>query len=187
MNLNSKLNQLVFYFPPNFWGKEITDQYKGFYNQLMLPYDNIDDFVLSTLQSVSFPKFEIGTTQQIRNRGAEQDYKGAGPLKDSIERKFTLTFKSTEGFMNYMLLWNNAINYLDFKNKTQYFDQMILGILNNEGYLMEMITFKKVIFKGISQFDLNHSIAEPGFNKFTVDFIYNDWDIDIMFDKMLNL
>lgn len=187
MHLNSKLNQLVFYFPPNFWSKDIIDQYKGFYNQMQLPYDNIDDFVLSTLQSISFPPFKIGTAQQIGYRGSERDYKGAGPLKDDIERKFTLTFKSTEGFMNYMLIWNNMINYLDFRNKTQYFDAMHLGILNNEGYLMEMITFKKVILTGISNFELNHGMSDPGFNKFTVDFTYNDWDIDLMFDKMLNM
>jgi len=187
MILNSKHNQFVFYFPPNFWYDGVKEQYNDFYKSLLLPYDNVDDYVLSTLQSVSFPGWSISPTRQTGYRGSERDYKAAAPVKDVIEKKFSLTFKMTEGFMNYALFQNNAIHYLDHENTIQYFDNMILGLLNNEGFLMETITFKKVIMKGMSSFNLDYSSVDSTFNKFNVDFLYNDWDINSMYDQMINL
>lgn len=187
MILNSKNNQFVFYFPPNFWTDKVKKYYTDFYKSLLLPYDEIDDYVLSTLQSVSFPGWKIEGSRQTRFTGAEQDYKGSAPVKDVIRKTFSLTFKLSEGFMNYMLMYHNAIDYLDFTNKEQYFDNMILGLLNNEGFLLQTITFKKVIIKGMSDLTIDYSNIDGGFNKFTVDFSYNDWDIDIMYDKMINL
>lgn len=187
MILNSKNNQFVFYFPPDFWGDDIKNQYDSFRKSLLLPYDSIDDYILSTLQSLTFPGWKMDLSTQNRYLGLEQTYKSAEPVKDLITKQFRLTFKTTEGFMNYSLFWYNAINYVNHSNPKNYFNQMIVGLLNNEGYLMQTITFKKVIMTGMSDYSLDYSNIDNSFNKFSVDFVYNTWEMNLVFDKMINL
>ena len=187
MILSSKNCQFVFYFPPDFWSDKIKKQYASFYTSLMLPYDSIDDYVLSTLQSISLQGWQINGSDQVRYRGAEQRYKGSAPVKDTIEKKMTLTFKMSEGFSNYMLFRDNAIEYLDHENKAQYYSPFYLGLLNNEGYLMTTVSFKKVVMSGQGDVSLDYSSVDSQFNKFTVSFFYNDWDMENVFDKMINL
>lgn len=153
----------------------------------MLPYDCIDDFILSTLQSVSLPGWNMSKVTQTRKYGKEQEYKDATPVEDLMDKKFTMTFKTVEGFTNYTLFWKNAIDYLNHKNRTQYYDVMMLGMLNNEGYLMSIVKFKKVILYGMSDYTFDYSNSDNSFNKLTLNFSYNDWDIINMYDKMINL
>lgn len=184
MLLNAKTNQFVFLFPPNFFHEEIQKRYKGYYKQLLLPYDNVDEFISSTIQSIHFPGWEISGPHQTRMYGADQEFKGAKQIKDIITKEFTIKFKLTEGFVNYFLMLDNALRYLDFKNKTQYFDTMLLGLMNNEGFLFSSMKYHKVIMKNMSQFDLSFSDVTDSFNTFEAKFAYNDWDIDVHFEEM---
>lgn len=81
----------------------------------------------------------------------------------------------------------NIIDYLDHRNTTQYFGNVDLGILDNEGYLMEVLTFRQVIITGISGASLSYTNIDGGFNKFDVHFKYNDWTVKTYYDKMINL
>jgi hypothetical protein len=187
MILDSKNNQFVFYFSPDFWCEKVLDFYKSFYKYLLLPYENVDDYVLSTLQTVEFPGITNQTVSQTRYLGKEMIYKGAQPVKDLQDKKFSLSFKMTEGFMNYMMIYHNYLEFMDHMNKKQNYDCFTLGVLNNEGFLMYTIDFLKVLPVSISSFNLDYTAVDNNLNKFTVGFKYVDWNITLQYDKMLNL
>lgn len=187
MILDSKLNNFVVLFPETFWATELKKRYEDYYNYKDLPYENLGDFVFSTVQSISFPDLKIKTTQQIRKYGKQADYKGSDVVEDTLTRGFTISFKLGEGSLNYRFLHENIIHYLDHKNETQYFDNMMLGVLDSEGYLMEVTTFKQVIITGISGIQFNYTGIDGGFNKFDVTFKFNDWTITTFYDEMINL
>ena len=187
MLLNSKQCQFILLFPPNFFADSIKEKYRNYYKRLMLPYREIDEFMSSTVQSVDFPGMTIEGPQQIRMYGAQQEFKGSKPIKDLIRREFTVKFKLTDGFMNYFIYMDNALSFLDFDNSTQYFDTFTIGLLNNEGYLLNTLKLHKVLLNSISEFNLSYAEVSENFNTFESKFTYMDWDIEVYYDKMLNI
>lgn len=181
MILNTKHNQFVLLFPPDFYTTAIQEKYKMYHNQLLIPYDKVDEFMSSTIQSVDFPGWTMEGPQQIRPLGAEQEFKSSKPVKDLIKREFTVKFKLADGFMNYFLFFENAIDFLDFNNAKQYFDTMTLGLMGNEGYLLAILNFHKILLNGMSEFSLSYSAVGDDFNTFDAKFTYMDWDVDTFF------
>jgi len=145
----------------------------------MLPYDSVEDYISSTIQSIEFPGWEMDMPQQRRLLGAEQDFRSSKSVKDLFKRDFTITFQLADGFLNYFIFLENAINYLDFTQPEQYFDLMKLGMLNNEGFLVSHIDFRKVVLRGMSNVQLSHSAVSQEFNTFEATFTYNDWRLHL--------
>ena len=69
MLLNSRQNGFIFSFPPDFFRERVKEKYKKYYQSLILPYDSIDDFMASTVQTIDFPGWTMAPTEQIRLLG----------------------------------------------------------------------------------------------------------------------
>lgn len=177
MYLDSRHSGFILLFPPTFFDPVLKKIYKSYVKQMMLPYETLDDFMSSTVQQASFPGWDMSMPRQIRKYGAEQDFKNAKQVKDLFEREITVTFQIVDGWMNYFIFIDNALRYLDFENKTQYFDVMRLGWLSREGYLLGYMDMRKVILHGMSGFKLSYSAQAQEFNTFDVKFKFNDWNI----------
>jgi hypothetical protein len=182
MLLNARQNGFMFNFPPDFFSPKIKEKYKKYYKSLILPYDTIDEFMSSTIQSIDFPSWGMDPVTQIRPYGKKQDYRNAVQVQDLFVREFTLTFKLTDAYLNYFIFLENALNYLDFSNKTQTFSPMRLSLLDNEGYLVSSIIFKDAVLKGQDGVKLSYSSATPEFTTFTAKFVYFNFDIELDFD-----
>ena len=184
MILNQRLNNFILLFPNTFYTDEIKERYKAYHKQLLLPYDKIEDFMSSTVQSVNFPGWDMGMVRQTRMHGAEQDFKNAKPIKDLQPRKMDVEFKLSDAFLNYFIFYDNALSFLDFNNKQQYFDGFRIVLLNNEGYALIFLDLHKVILHGQSDYKLAYNKNEPLFNTFTAKFTYNDWDLTLNHDMV---
>jgi len=187
MVLNQRLNNFILLFPIDFYTEDVKNRYAAYHKQLLLPYDTIEDFMSSTIQSVNFPGWDMGMVRQIRMHGAEQDFKNAKPIKDLQPRKFDIEFKLTDAFLNYFMFYDNSLAYLDFNNKKQYFNGFRMVLLNNEGYAMVFLDLHKVILTGMSDYKLSYNKSEPLFNTFTAKFTYNDWDLTLNHDMIETL
>lgn len=182
MLLNVKRNAFIFLFHPEFFSDEVQTKYQDNYlNQLLLPYDRLDDFVSSTIQEIEFPGWDMDLATQTRMYGKKQEFKSSIPVVDLFKREFTLKFKVTDGFLNYFMFLENAVHYLNFKNTMQYFPLFKLGLLNNEGFLLASIDMKMVILKSMSQISLSHSAVAQEFNTFEAKFNYSDFNINLDF------
>jgi hypothetical protein len=182
MLLNARQNSFVFSFPPDFFAQEIKDKYKKYYQSLILPYDTINEFMSATIQSIDFPGWQMDPAVQTRLFGKKQEMRDATQVVDLFTREFTLTFKLTDAYLNYFIFLENSLKYLDFSSKTPTFSPMRLSLLDNEGYLVSSIIFKRPVLKSQDGFKLSYSSATPDFTTFTAKFVYFDFDIELDFN-----
>ena len=203
MFLNQRNNGFILTFPNNFFSKEIDEKYEKYYKNLMLPFEKSTDFLSFTVQGIDFLGFDMQTIQQVRNLGKIQDYKNARPTPDLFERKFTITFRLSDGWLNYFMFLDNAINYLKPENISpsnnrnslgtvsnppapdtvgQVFNPFYLTILNDEGYAIATLRFEKPIWTGFSGLDFNYTNVQSKTKTFTATFKYFKFDIDYHFD-----
>ena len=116
MILNARQNGFIFNFPKGFVVDSVVNKYEKYVKRMPIPYDTVNDFINSTIQQVNFPTLRtIDTAEQIRPGGFKQTYKSATTLQNLIQRDFTVTFKLGEGFINYWILYENIIKFLDFQ------------------------------------------------------------------------
>jgi len=163
MLLNVRQNGFVLSFPPDFFAPEIKEKYKQYFQSLILPYDTIEEFMSSTVQSINWPGWTMQTVAQTRLLGKQQEYKSSKQVVDQFSREFTITFKMT-----------------DTKERT--FSPMRLSLLDNEGYLVSSIIFKNPILTSQDGFNLSYSTNTPDFKTFTAKFSYFTFDIELDFD-----
>ena len=174
MILNARQNGFIFNFPKGFIYQEVVDKYKGYIKRMPIPYDTINDFINATIQSINFPTLRtIDTVEQVRPSGFKQTYKSATTLQNLIQRDFTVTFKMGEGFINYWVIYENIIRFLDFQNPDQYFEDFKLMLLDNEGVIMASVLLEQPLVTSISELQLNYASTTPSFSTFNVGFRCN--------------
>ena len=161
----------------------------------------------STIQSIKFNGFTVPVVSQIRPLGKVQEFHSSKPIADLFDRKFTLTFKLSDAYLNYFIFLDNAFSYLDQgsleptnSRKTLSgrgkpttkdsqgitLDPVRLILLNSEGYAVSSIIFNHPILTGMTQISLSYSDTAPKFTTFDVTFQYFNFDIESNFDSDLN-
>ena len=189
MILNSRANQFVFKFPKGFITKDIETKYNFYLQRLPTPFENITDYVNHTIQSITFPSVSSEEVQQMIGRKMQVDSKTITKnpqywrqpldLDRVIPKEFTVTLKAADGFLNYWVLFENYRNYLSINNIEDYFPDFALQYLDREGYQLLKIDMKQPILKGISEIEMNYASTAIEFRTFTMNFMYNTFDINV--------
>ena len=204
MVLNSRQNSFLVNLPQDFFNSEIDVKYEKYYRNLILPYRSISDFMASTIQTVNFPGLATVLPTQTRTLGKVQEVQSAKPIADMFTRDLKLTFKLTDSYLNYFIMMDNLLNYLEPANvnpnntqnslgqalsntQTQngnhpYFSPIRLTLLNNEGYGVSSIIFNRPMITSLSALTLSYSSTTPQFQTFTVDFKYFNFDLELDFN-----
>jgi hypothetical protein len=172
-----------------------------------MPYETIEDFMASTIQSVTFNGFTVPMVSQVRPLGKMQEFHSAKPIAEMFERKFTIKFKLSDAYLNYFIFLDNALNYLDQGNLEPTnlrrslsglgkpsvvdpqgitMDPIRLTLLNNEGYAVSSVVFNHPILAGMTQIALSYNENAPKFNTFDVTFQFYNFDIALDFGEGLN-
>lgn len=180
MILNVRQNGFIFTFPKGFILDSVVSKYESYVKRMPIPYDTVNDFINSTIQQVNFPTLRtIDTTEQIRPGGFRQSYKSSTTLQNLIQRDFTVTFKLGEGFINYWILYENIIKFLDFQNPEQYLKDFRLMLLDNEGVIMASVLLQQPMFTSLSEIQLNYASSTPQFTTFSIGFKCNLVDVKL--------
>ena len=204
MILNSRQNSFVVNLPQDFFSSAIDAKYEKYYRNLLLPYRSISDFMSSTIQGVTFPGLASTLPTQVRTLGKVQEVQSSKPIADMFTRELKLTFKLTDAYLNYFILMDNVLNYLEpanvNPNNTQnslgqalsnsqavngnhpYFSPIRLTLLNNEGYGVSSIIFNRPMITNLSNLTLSYSSVTPAFQSFTLDFKYYNFDLEMDFN-----
>jgi hypothetical protein len=207
MILSARQNGFLISFPETFFSKAISKKYEKYYNSLIMPYETIEDFMASTIQSVTFNGFTVPMVSQVRPLGKMQEFHSAKPIAEMFERKFTIKFKLSDAYLNYFIFLDNALNYLDQGNLEPTnlrrslsgvgkpsvvdpqgitLDPIRLTLLNNEGYAVSSIVFNHPILSGMTNISLSYNENAPKFNTFEVSFQFYNFDIALDFGEGLN-
>lgn len=203
MLLNSRQNSFVVNLPQDFFNEKISKKYEKYYRNLILPYRSLSDFMASTIQSINFPGLTSQTLSQTRTLGKIQDVQPAKPIADRFTRELKITFKLTDAYLNYFIMMDNVLNFLNPANvnpkNTQkslgqalsiqnadgnhpFFSPIRLTLLNNEGFGVSSIIFNRPIITNFSAVTLSYSATTPQFQTFSVDFKYFNFDLELDFN-----
>lgn len=180
MILNARQNGFIFKLPKGFLYEDVVKKYEGYIKRMPIVYDTLHDFINATIQSINFPTLRsIDSVEQIRPFGFKQSYKSSTFLQNLIQREFTVTFKLAEGFINYWIIYENIIKFLQFDNPERYFEDFRLLLLDNEGIVMTTVIFQQPIVTFLSEITLNYASTTPQFTTFNVGFKCNYVDIKL--------
>lgn len=177
MILNPKASNFYFNFPKGFFSDRVTEKYKKYIERQPTPFDTVQGYVNSTIQTISFPSLNIDTVEQVRPLGKKINYKSATPIQDLFSKDISINFKAADGFINYFIMLDTVLDYLNFGNPEVFIQTLPLRILDGEGNVVVSVQFQEVIFTSFTGLELAYTSNNPAYTSFTLGFTCNYLDI----------
>jgi len=177
MILNPRGNSFYFNFPRGFFPQRVTEKYLPYIKKQPIPFDTVDQYINSTIQSVSFPSLTLDSVEQVRKLGKKIAYKGSNPVQDLFSKEFSITMKMTDGFISYWLMLDTILDFINFANPEVFLMNLPLRIMDNQGDIVSSVIFQEVLFTSFGEIELNYTSNNPQFSQFTVGFKCNYLDI----------
>lgn len=183
MRLFSQSSQFVFNLPPNFLPQEIINSYSPILEKNHIQYENVIDYLNSTIKSVSFTGISFETPMQNLIRGKERRYKPSKNIQDIISnREIDVVFASVDADINYWLTFDIiSKHYLDVDHL--YVNPLTITAvdINRDG--IYTIMFREIILKNLSSMSFDYSQQKVSPKEFTMTFSYNFYDIEFLLDR----
>jgi hypothetical protein len=183
VRLSSQNSQFIFNLPSNFIPTELVETYQPILEKNWVQYENIIDYLNSTIKSVNFPGMNFEMPQQILVRGKQRNYKPAKNLQDIITtRELTVTFRSVDSDLNYWLMFDIlSKHYLDVENL--YLTPFTITCVDIHRDAIYVIKFYEIILKSISDNTFNYSQQKVNSKEFTLNFNFNFYDIEFLLNQ----
>lgn len=189
MRLSSQNSQFVFNLPSDFLPQEIINTYTPILEKNWVQYENVIDYLNSTIKNVSFPGISFDGPKQVYPRGKERYYKPAKNVQDIITtRDITVTFRSVDSDLNYWLMFDIVSkHYLDVENL--YVNPFTITCVDIHRDAVYRIAFRQIILKSLSDKTFDYSQQKVNEQTFTLTFGFNFYDIEFLLDntKVLEL
>lgn len=177
MILNSLNNQFVIKFPKNFFYPEIHEKWDPVVKRLKLPYENLEDFMNASVQSLNFPAIDLPIQEQPQQQ-FRIAYRPGKELEPLFDKNLILTFKLSEGFITYWILFEQIELFVQiYEVKKPFWDPMYVSFLDHHGFELVAFSFEKIIPTALSQFDISYATTAAEFNTFTMNLRYNRFKI----------
>lgn len=177
MLINPKLNSFYFNFPKGFFSERVVSKYDGYIKKQPIPFDTVQQYVNSTIQSINMPGLSIDSVEQVRPLGKKINYKSSTPIQDLFSRDFSIGFKNTDGFINYFIMLDTILDFLNMENPQVFIQDLPLRVMDSEGNVVVSVTFQEVLFTSFSQIELSYTNNNPQFQSFSLGFKCNYIDI----------
>ena len=183
MRLSSQGSQFIFNLPSDFIKQEIINTYTPILEKNWVQYENVIDYVNSTIKSVNFPGVGIDMPKQTNMRGKERQFKPAKNVQDiTSTHDLTVTFRSVDSDLNYWLVFDILTkHYLDVDNA--WVNPFTITCVDIHRDAIYVIRFYEIILKGLSENTFNYSQQKVNAKEFTINFHFNFYDIEFLLDK----
>jgi len=182
MRLSSQSSQFIFNLPSDFLQQEIIETYMPILEKNWIQYENVIDYINSTIKSVNFPGIGIEMPKQINMRGKERQFKPAKNVQDIGGHDATITFASVDADINYWIVFDILIkHYLDTDNL--YLNPFTITAVDIHRDGIYRISFREIILKSLSEISFNYSQQRVSSKEFNLVFHYNFFDIEFLLDK----
>ena len=181
--VNSQNNGFSLKLPKTFVPKEIEEKYYEILQRLPTPYKTALDYLNSTIQSITFPSISMDNVQQTYKYGKEIDRKSSQVFDDLFDKELTITFKSTDGYLNYWIIYDIICNYIDWSIDSQYLGDLNISNINYDGYMYAVIVMKQIIFESLSSNEWNFTETTPSLKNFDLTLKYNRISIETIPNK----
>ena len=172
MILNSKNSNYVFSFPKSFLFKEVKDRYEPILKRTASPYSSLVDYLNASIQGITFPGIESEVVQQTL-REDNVKWKDGFRAGKHLQKEFTVTFKSYEGYINYWIMYDQLKQFLSYDQELEFFAPTSLSFLDQTGFELINMEYQQVLFTGMSSLELSFSSNVSEFQTFDCTFVYN--------------
>ena len=180
MRLSSLNSLFIFNLPSDFIPDALSNKYQPLLDKNWVQYENVVDYLSSTIKEINMPGLSIETPEQTIRHGKKIKYKAAVVPQDIVSSsEIDITFRSVDGNINWIIL-------LDIM-ETHYTDTDHLFVnpfivtaidINRDG--IYDIKFKEIILKTISENRFQYQSNQLTENTFTVTFSFNYYEIDFL-------
>ena len=183
MRLSSQNSQFVFNLPSDFLPAEIVATYKPILEKNWIQYENVIDYLNSTIKSVSYPGLNITTPEQTLIRGKKRAYKPATNVQDILtSREIDITFRSVDADLNYWICYDIFIkHYLDVVNL--YINPFTLTAVDIWRDAIYRIKFYEIIAMSLGENKFDYSSQKVNAKDFAIKFKFNFSDVEFLLNK----
>lgn len=183
MRLSSQGSQFIFNLPNDFLKSEIISTYTPILEKNWIQYENVIDYLNSTIKAVSFPGISFDTPKQINMRGKIRTFKPAQNIQDIVTtHDLTVTFRSVDSDLNYWLVFDiMSKHYLDVDNA--WVNPFTLTCVDVHRDAIYNIRFYEIILTRLSDNTFNYSQQKINAKEFTMTFSFNFYDIEFLLNK----
>ena len=182
MRLISQGSQFVFNLPSDFLTQEVISTYKPMLEKNWVDYENVIDYLNSTIKGIDFPGIRFDTPKQTIMRGKTIAYKPSVNVQDIARGDINITFASVDSHLNYFLLYDMIIkHYLDTENL--FINPFMMTALDIHRDAIYRLKFYQVIIKSLSDNRFDYSQQKITSPDFTMVMSYNFYDIEFLLDK----
>ena len=189
MRLSSQSSQFVFNLPSDFLTQDIINTYKPILEKNWIQYENVIDYINSTIKSVSFPGISITTPEQTIMRGKKRAFLPATNINDVVTtREFTVTFRSVDADINYWILYD--IFYKHYTDVVDlYINPFVITAVDIHRDALYSIKFFEILSISLSDLLFDYSQQKVNPKEFTMIFKFNFIDIEFLLNqsKVLDL
>ncbi len=183
--LNAKLNMSAVWFPKDFFYPEVRERWSPVVKRLKLQYQSLEDFFNASVQAVTFPEVRLEPVIQPQSQFSIR-YRGGKELEPILDKMITVTFKLTEGFITYWMLFEQIEAFMKYKDTSPFWPSMYISFLDHHGYEILVFEFKKIIPISLSQFNINYASVAADFNTFTLNLAYNRYNMISRLNNEIN-
>ena len=183
MRLSSQGSQFIFNLPSDFLPTEIVETYMPILEKNWIQYENVIDYINSTIKSVNFPGIAFDMPKQITMRGKERQFKPSKNVQDiTTTHDLTVTFRSVDSDLNYWLMFDIiSKHYLDTENS--WVNPFTITCVDIHRDAIYVIRFYEIVLKGLSDNTFNYSQQKVNAKDFTISFHFNFYDIEFLLNK----
>jgi hypothetical protein len=183
MRLSSQGSQFIFNMPSDILKPEIINTYTKVLEKNWIQYENVIDYLNSTIKSVNFPGIGFEMPRQINMRGKERQFKPSKNVQDiTTTHELTVAFRSVDADLNYWLMFDIIQkHYLDVDNA--WVNPFTITCVDIHRDAIYVIRFYEIILKGLSDNTFNYSQQKVNAKEFTMTFHFNFYDIEFLLNK----
>jgi hypothetical protein len=182
MRLSSQASQFIFNLPSTFLKPEILQTYTPILEKNWVQYENVIDYLNSTIKGVNFPGVSFEMNKQIMTRGKERNFKPAKNVQDILGHELTISFRSVDSDLNYWLLFDIlSKHYLDTDNS--FVDPFTITCVDMHRDAIYNIRFYEMIIKGLAGNQFNYAQQKVSAKDFDLTVHFNFYDIEFLLNK----
>jgi hypothetical protein len=183
MRLTSQSSQFIFNLPSDFLPTEIIQTYNPILEKNWIQYENVIDYINSTIKSVNFPGISFDMPKQITMRGKERQFKPAKNVQDiTTTHDLTVTLRSVDSDLNYWLMFDIlSKHYLD--TERAFLSPFTITCVDIHRDSIYVIRFYEIILKGMGENTFNYSQQKVQSKDFTLSFHFNFYDIEFLLNR----
>ncbi len=164
-----------FYFPKSFIDDSVKEMFKGYNQAMELPFDDIVDYINSTIIGVDIPGLkDDGSGSQSYEQGRTKQYKGSLPPEEGISKSISVTFKTKESRINWFIMYMQMREFLNWNRPPEknFLPSVFYQELDEEDRIILEVIFSNIRIVSIS--DMNASVQDNGIvsKDFTVTLKY---------------